>query len=66
MNINYHVEHHDFPEIPCRYLPQINKIAGTFYNNLNKFNDYPSILKCYYRSNNWFYAGYQNAKTTTI
>ena len=35
LNIGYHNEHHDFPDIPWRRLPQLRKAAPEFYDTLN-------------------------------
>ncbi|CAG8776781.1 16391_t:CDS:2, partial [Cetraspora pellucida] len=34
MNIGYHTEHHDFTNVPWTRLPEINKIATEYYENL--------------------------------
>lgn len=57
MKINYHVEHHDFPDIPRRYLPQLKKLAPEFYDNLASFKGISGVFKTYYNSPHWFYAG---------
>ena len=34
LNIGYHNEHHDFPDVPWRRLPQLRKAAPEFYDTL--------------------------------
>ena len=34
LNIGYHNEHHDFPDIPWRRLPMLRRAAPEFYDNL--------------------------------
>lgn len=33
-NLGYHIEHHDFPYIPFRRLPELRKLAPEFYENI--------------------------------
>jgi sphingolipid delta-4 desaturase len=44
MNIGYHIEHHDFPNIPWRKLPQIKKMAPEFYDTLPAHPSYFLLL----------------------
>jgi sphingolipid delta-4 desaturase len=39
-NVGYHVEHHDFPNIPWRYLPKIKNMAPEFYEPLPAHSSY--------------------------
>lgn len=34
LNVGYHNEHHDFPSIPWKKLPELKKMAPEFYDNL--------------------------------
>lgn len=57
MNINYHVEHHDFPDIPRRYLPKVKKLAPEYYETLQSFKGGTGVFRDYYQSLHWIYAG---------
>lgn len=43
-NIGYHIEHHDFPNIPWRKLPELRKIAPEYYDNLPQVDSYVKIM----------------------
>jgi len=47
LNIGYHIEHHDFPNIPWRKLPQLKEIAPEFYNTLPQHKSYLLVLYKY-------------------
>ena len=46
-NLGFHVEHHDFPQIPWNRLPTLSKMAPEFYKNdptLFSYSSYTQIL----------------------
>lgn len=47
LNIGYHIEHHDFPNIPWRRLPQLREIAPEFYNTLPQHKSYLLVFYKY-------------------
>jgi sphingolipid delta-4 desaturase len=53
MNIGYHIEHHDFPNIPWRNLPKIKEIAPEFYKTLPSHSSYFLIVWKYIRDPNF-------------
>lgn len=61
MGMNYHVEHHDFPDIPCRYLYKLRQLAPHFYQDLNHYQGYFDALTNYIRSQHWYYVKVDNA-----
>lgn len=45
LNINYHIEHHDFSNIPFNKLPRLRRIAPEFYENMNNYTSYTQVWK---------------------
>uniref|UniRef100_A0A1I8HSY5 sphingolipid 4-desaturase n=1 Tax=Macrostomum lignano TaxID=282301 RepID=A0A1I8HSY5_9PLAT len=43
-NVGYHIEHHDFPYIPYRRLPEVRRIAGEYYNSLPHHTSWLRVL----------------------
>ena len=59
-NLNYHVEHHDFPSIPWFYLPRIKKMAPEFYatEDVNaQFHSCYEVISKYVKSRSGFVYG---------
>ena len=42
--MGYHIEHHDFPNIPWYKLPQVRVIAPEFYENLPQMDSYFKVI----------------------
>ncbi|XP_039594865.1 sphingolipid delta(4)-desaturase DES1 [Polypterus senegalus] len=43
-NVGYHNEHHDFPSIPGRRLPEVKKIASEYYEHLPQYTSWVKVL----------------------
>jgi len=43
-NFGYHVEHHDFPNIPWNRLPQLRKIAPEYYQHLVSYETWTYVM----------------------
>ncbi|MGB8279174.1 MAG: fatty acid desaturase [Methylovirgula sp.] len=44
LNIGYHNEHHDFPEIPWTRLPALKKMAPEFYDDLKTHKSWTKLF----------------------
>ncbi len=44
LNVGYHNEHHDFPNIPGTRLPDLKKMAPDFYDNLYVHKSWVNVL----------------------
>ncbi|CAK88952.1 unnamed protein product (macronuclear) [Paramecium tetraurelia] len=47
LNLGYHTEHHDFPNIPWSRLPLVKKIAPEFYDQLPYHTNYTLAILAY-------------------
>ena len=43
-NVGYHVEHHDFPYVPYRNLPEVKRLAPEFYDHLPYHTSWVKVL----------------------
>jgi sphingolipid delta-4 desaturase len=43
-NMGYHVEHHDFANIPWNNLPKLKKVAGEFYDNRFYYGSWLAVV----------------------
>jgi sphingolipid delta-4 desaturase len=48
--VGYHVEHHDFPNIPWRRVPKLRKIAPEFYDSLYQVPSWTGLLLSHFFS----------------
>lgn len=44
LNVGYHNEHHDFPNIPGTRLPNLKKLAPSFYDHLYAHKSWVNVL----------------------
>jgi sphingolipid delta-4 desaturase len=44
LNIGYHNEHHDFPDVPWRKLPDLKSMAPEFYDNLGAHHSWSGLF----------------------
>lgn len=47
LNLGYHTEHHDFPNIPWSRLPLVKKMAPEFYDSLPYHTNYTMAILAY-------------------
>ena len=57
VNSNLHVEHHDFPDCPRRYLPVYEKVAPEFYKTLHSYPTLRAAFIGYLKDPHWVYGG---------
>ena len=43
-NVGYHNEHHDFPSVPWNKLPQVKKMAPSYYDTLLSHNSWTMLF----------------------
>ncbi|MDD5360841.1 MAG: fatty acid desaturase [Ignavibacteria bacterium] len=43
-NVGYHNEHHDFPSIPGKRLPELRKMAPEYYDTLHFHKSYTAVI----------------------
>jgi sphingolipid delta-4 desaturase len=43
-NVGYHNEHHDFPKVPGRLLPQVREMAPEYYDTMPYYDSWTRVL----------------------
>ena len=57
LNLTYHVEHHDFPNVPWSRLPAVKALAPEFYESLTASPGFLTTISWWLRSGEeWTYA----------
>jgi len=51
-NVGYHNEHHDIVNVPWSKLPQVRRIAPEFYDGLQSYSSWSSLLVRFIRDSN--------------
>ena len=46
-NVGYHVEHHDFPNVPWTRLKKLRSLAHTAYDDLFAFTSWTKLIVAY-------------------
>ena len=65
--MGYHIEHHDFPNIPWRKLPEVRKLAPEFYEYLPYHTSYfKLIIKYIFDSNIGAYSRIVNNESVAV
>lgn len=53
--LNYHVEHHDFPNIPVDKLKNLNTLAQNHYTTIKSYSGAYAVFKEYLKNSNIFW-----------
>lgn len=52
-NVGYHVEHHDFPAVPWRRLPEVRRLAPEAYDHLFALRSWTVLIVRYFTSHRY-------------
>jgi len=57
LNLNYHVEHHDFPTVPWDRLPDVRRLAPEYYDSLEHSPGFTeNVMRWVQHGHTWHYA----------